>query len=573
MKRYTLHSLLLVVCLFVFPVGAAVNLKFNGDLGMRGKYTPEEGLKVERKLYLDSNIQVGSRLIGTLGFKGYNQDGSWQPIFGTVGDLSLVVDRISVAAQAPLVASWPSCLTTLGDVELNYSPYIFRVDDSLRYRGRWLNPRKRGIAISDLKAPGLFLGIKTNMSASLLWDQGTSERYLEPLTSSRPEVKLGLDGLIYAARFEGMKGTKTIAFTTANFLGDATSPLSADTENADRYALEEQAFLIELQQSSQRGISWQIIGGRNNRDYRYQDTIIGGKAASRDVELIELKSTGDLLLAQAGYKFGSFYLAVGYQYLEPEFDPLYRDRTPRYDEESKLLSWNPLDELATIPGVGYGTYEQLHDPSGKYRQGRQGGFINLKSDLGLGKVEGTLTQFRSLTGEAPSVYRLLQAEFEVPFSCLILEGTVEAMEREQFRKDGVSNTSTSKYLLLDLIKPLIAGANYNVAAVGRYEYCDAYETPEAVAAPGAFVDMVFVKGWLTGLKGRVGLSRELKQGFEETTSILVPQARFSYKSSLGVSLYANWALPNREDHWLYDRCGREFLGEDNLLEARFEIKF
>ena len=392
----------ILLCLFslwVLPA-CAVDLKFDGSVGMRTKYTPEYAWQVEKNLYLTSKIDFGTNIYGTIGFAGLGAPDDWRPISAGNDSLNLTIDRVSLSTKAPFFKKGTPLVTTMGDLELNYSPYALRLDDTIYYDGKRLNPRKRGLAVSDLELPvgviGALKSATAHLDAALFWDQDSSQRYFDDLCYAEPTAqKIQNNGLVYAANLRAAQGNTQLKLTGVNFDGQIIKPL-ADTVNTDTYDLSEQALVLELKRDFWKDFTFQFVGGRNWRQYDYVASRVNGSVVQRQEAAAALTSEGDLLAAELGKKIGPWQLAAGYHFLEPQFDPQYRDRTPRYDEEGKRIAWNPIDELGLPPGVIYGRYEDYASENFK-PHGKKGGYFKAKLDFGEIKLEGLVDNYREFS--------------------------------------------------------------------------------------------------------------------------------------------------------------------------------
>ena len=576
MKRCKLILIAFLLGLSILPVSAEIDLTVNGSVALRAKFTPEEFWQVERKLHLNSLLDFGDNIHGKIGIKGLGSGDNWLPIYSEVGTYDVTVDRVTVYTKAPLYPGCNNVLYTVGDIEINYSDYALRVDDSLWYNGQMVNPHKRGAALFGFNLPLQRIGVLENLNAVLdlgiFWDTGNSRRYHSELWDDlNSGVNLKNNGKVYAARLNLGKEQNNLLLTSVNFVGNVDKLIS-DSES-DRYKMEEQTVVLE-QKKQADNFSLQSVWGLNRRQYNYLVSFNNGAGTIIDSLPKAISSEGRLSLVEFGYKFGPLTTKVGYQYIDPNFDPEYRDRRPRYDKYGKLLSWNPIDSLTTLPGVIYGTYEQMYDPQGSYRIGKQGTFVAIDAKIAELEATCSFNQFKVLgTNLANNNFDLWDGRIKVPFGKNTFRALFEQISQQNVRTaDQRSNKYTTRFLKGEVERPLVE-REYALSLVGSYEYEDLFNTSQYRTTSNIFLAYEIQEGKFVGLGAKIGLAYRNNYALTGKDHTLYKRASLAWRIPSGLSILANWTTPNSEDNGLYDRYGKEYIGEDNLLELSVGFEF
>lgn len=557
----------IVLIFLALPCHAAMNFQVDGQVGIRAQYTPESSFQIDRRVYLNSILDVGQRIKGRIGFEGLGSSESWQPINTLLGNFKLNVDRLTLYTISPLYPGGENALVSIGDLELNYSPYALRIDDTTWYEGQRINPRKRGLSIADyyLALPG---GREAMMDLCALWDQDKSNRFLSELWDFPQQINLKNNTQVYALHLRfGQRGAGS-ELTAVKSTG--TVDRIEETNTFQRFNFSEETLVFQ-QKKTEGNFLWSAICGSNKRQYDYKTSFVAG--VETDQALAPVSSAGSLVLAELAYKLRPVEVAIGYQYIQPEFDPEYRDRTPRYDKEGKRLAWNPIDKLTTTPGVIYGTYQQMFDPS--YKIGRKGGYVSLDGNLGKGKLSGVYNWFRGLNDNPleETSYQLFTGQVFMPIGSNTVSCYYEQVRQNIARPDGAKNSYPTRYFSVKAERPVAIKDNYTLGLLGSYEYEDLFASSDYTKQRGAFLVLEATGGRWAGLKAKAGVLREDYNALQEKTVTRMAKASVAYSLPTGISILANWSQPNRPDSRLYDRFGQEYLGADNLLEARLEMEF
>lgn len=307
------------------PLMGTGPLGFAGSLVSEISHTPEENWVGGLRLQLYSNIAFGSQV------KGFINIGGWLPQKFQFHEFSgpaairsdFKIKKAYIEIDGPWFSGLGNLRTTLGDAPVEYSPFTINLNrwdlwdwavmdnlsDPINY-----NKVRRGISIETLNWNSGGLG------CYLLWDDKPTKYSFGGFLSLGKETK------------NHMKLTYTRYQDTTN-----VSP-------GEKPSYIDQAFTIE---------------GMLRRD-KYR---IKGIAGSNAKALQNKSENGNLYLIDAVYYIsGPNNVFVRHWSLDDSFDPIFRDRTPKYDYfTGEKLEWNLVDRFKGQSGyeIGVSLYKDM----------------------------------------------------------------------------------------------------------------------------------------------------------------------------------------------------------------------
>lgn len=306
----------LITILSTVAVNGAVNMKFSGQIDTELRYTPENQWEGWDQIWLKSSIETGSNAKAYISFGENNtlrgQRSYWWDNEGR--RFGFYVDKAYLTYTGALYSGAPSSVVTIGDLSLNYHPHLLKLDywDENEYREREHDNSKRGVSINNLQFGRL------NSQGFYLWDGGgDSERYSYGYTLEWPWQKG--NAKFYSIDFKDMN---------QGIMGDPK--------------LIQKLKALETNQAFNEKVT------------------VGGLLAVLDQEQDGAKTNTYLWDLKGEYQL-SDVLTTTLRYIDfpVTFNPVYRDRTPRYDQyTNRRLAWNELDRYSDQRGVIFGLAHQ-----------------------------------------------------------------------------------------------------------------------------------------------------------------------------------------------------------------------
>lgn len=293
-----------------------------GPIGFKGSvlteisYTPEERWIAGNRLQIYTDLAFGTRS------KGYINLGGWMPredVFHSFASLSSIPANLRIKyayleVDGPLLGRFFNIRTTLGDLSIDYSPFIMKRDRlDLWYWDVMDNPDdpanynrgRRGISFETLNPD------KIGAGGFLLCD-GDPNQYA------------------YGSKFSCGSAKNNLELIFVNYEDHKGSLQGEKAKNTDS------SFSIE----GRLGKGPLGIWGQGVQD--------------RKVENQQSLPLTQLLQGSLTYQAGDFAtIAYSVWSFDKDFDPRYRDRTPKYDlQTGRKLMWNPVDKFAGQSGTG-----------------------------------------------------------------------------------------------------------------------------------------------------------------------------------------------------------------------------
>lgn len=156
MKRIVFLSFSMII-MFLYPINAAIDVMVQGSIHAEIKSEPGDLLQAGTRLKLYSELSK----TGFSGVKvrmiGFNQKVGYLNTFDTTSKLFLenLVDWVEVELNGNFFPQGPPMKLSIGNVEIDYSPYIISLkDDALSdYHSSYIN--HRGITFNDLSYKGI----------------------------------------------------------------------------------------------------------------------------------------------------------------------------------------------------------------------------------------------------------------------------------------------------------------------------------------------------------------------------------------------------------------------------------
>mgnify|MGYP000880618069 CR=1 FL=1 len=295
-------------------------IKSAGPVGFRGSVLTEISYTPEERWVAGNRLQMYTDLVFGTTSKGYIHLGGWLPRedeFHSFASLSSIPANLRIKyayleVDGPWLGRYLNMRTRLGDLEIAYSPFIMTCDRwELWYWDVMDNPMeqanynraRRGISVESLGFDKITAG------GFLLWD-GDPGQYAYGSSLSYGTTANNLN-LIFI-NYEDHKG---------NLPGEKPK--------------KELSFSIQGKASKGPAGAW-CLGAQNQKE--------------------GLNSPKNILQGGLSYDIGKFAtLSYSSWSFDKDFDPRYRDRTPRYDlQTGKKLNWNPIDKFKGQEGNGVG---------------------------------------------------------------------------------------------------------------------------------------------------------------------------------------------------------------------------
>ncbi len=316
MSRKLLVFLLLLAA--SLPASAGLDVYLSGNLKGQIRRTPEAGWEGLKQLNVGARLEGDNRNIkATAVFGGLGDQFTWLPVNSGFPSFDFKLKRIALSTEAPLYFGGNPVVLSFGDVAVNYSPLLARMDDSIEVGGVIYNPMVRGVSMEGLKLPVSFPARTTlEAAAFMLWDSNAEPDRMQRAVGGGAKLGAMLWGnkleLVTAQRGDVRQADRTIEKTSASWLLELARESAADQLKLELATDQDTASAPDSSASKQ--------GAFQHLTYT--------RALDEGIE-------------------GS----VAYAALDEDFDPLWRDRTPRFNEEGKATGWNALDGMRFIFGL------------------------------------------------------------------------------------------------------------------------------------------------------------------------------------------------------------------------------
>lgn len=499
------------------PLVGTGPIGFAGSLTSELSYTPEEDWLGGLRLQLYSNIAFGTSTKGFISIGGWlPQEFQFHEFSGAVAITprsDFKIKNAYIEIDGPWLTGVSNFRTTLGNVALSYSPYTVCLD-------RWdlwdwavldnsndpasYNSMKRGVSVETLNWGNM------NLGGFLIWED-------------KPTIYSFGGRLTF-----GKKNSDNIQLVFAKY---------QDTTNI---APGEKPVLVD-QVITAEGM---LARGR----FRLRNTLgINTKTTPA------LSEKGNLNMISAEYQINnSTRMFINHWSLDEKFDPIYRDRTPKYDPYlGKKLEWNIVDRLNGQKGeeIGVSLFKDTNKITLAYSRAH-----NAEEDL----INSTLIKISSLVGKVST---------EVDY-----ESTKTKIVPYEF---GVNNSE--QHLVLNAKYPIYNNGVNSHWVTGIYNFHDTTKwgkDESSYLLLGSRFNLKFIQGLQTffGLR-TIAEEGSTKNGFVLGLDCYLAEA---------ISVTLRYATPNRVEEFAtqsrgfwttrYDKYGHPILA-DNIIKISASAEF
>ena len=313
------YWLLLLFLLLPCTTQAELNIYLSGNVDTQLRYTPEKKLETLKQIYTDITMegQSGGMKLAVR-FDPYGDPMTWTPLTGSFPNFSLQLRRITLSTTAPVYFGGSPAVVSMGDIAVNYSPFIAQMDDTIQVASVLYNPMPRGISLSELIVP---LGGRHQLrvDAFALWDRNSESQRM----SKAQGVGAKLSGNLAGVDFTWIQ----------TWRGD-------EEEAGKSISVTDDAFLLEAKRETENSLFW-LQYGRSGKKVFELDFATPASQTGGWFGRVRFEGA-----ANESVRYG-----LEYRNIDAGFDPLYRDRSPRFNEEGKALKWNPLDAMRYVTGL------------------------------------------------------------------------------------------------------------------------------------------------------------------------------------------------------------------------------
>jgi hypothetical protein len=521
MFRRILTSVLLGLLLFGTAF-AEINLYLANELNGQIRYTPEEGWQGLRLFHNQTRIigdNNGIKLLAELSSVGDRF--KWEPLDSSFPNVNIQLSRVTFSTTGPLYFGGSPATVSFGDIPVKYSPLIMQADDTVKVGGTLYNPMRRGVSIEGFQLPG-----KLKLDAFSTWERNNDSNRMSKAQGfgSRATFELGAYDLSFIAITRG------------------------DIEEAGRnIKKQDKAYLVE--------IMWED----RNQDFEFRYGNNGVKTQSLSEGELE-ETQGEFNQFRYGRSLGdNAKVAFEYRDLDPEFNPYYRDRTPRFNEEGKFIGWNKLDGMRFVEGLeGWDSYQQKQVLSELVLREKQAS-IKLSSDYR--KLEG-----RDINPDG--FLRKYDLSFFAPYKRYTFKSNYSSQKLSLLGSNELVSTDIGERIMVGVERSLLSNDVNDLSVNYNWFYEGLYKEE-------------------LGSKHQVTLEHKSKagsfKGLEMFAGISVPDANnqkpiylCGLNYALGeVELEYRWASENKieDPQRLYGPDGLEYVGYDNLFRFGLSTSF
>lgn len=492
----------------------------SGPMGFRGtfcsevSYTPEERWIAGNRMQLFTDIAFGTST------KAYVHLGGWLPradeflAFDGKGSThaQFNIKHAYIEVDGPWTTGLPPLRTTFGGIPLAYSPYVLKLDRwDLWYWDVMEDPDN--VLSYNRMRNGISVESRENEKIS-----GACFMFFD----GKPDI-YAFGGKM---KFDN-KGTKVIV-NAVNYLDNVGVLADQEPNRKD--------LTLSLDVSTSLGkIELSAFRTRNEKK-----------------NSVEPAQESFVNLASLRYPINNYcYLKYNYWSIDRDFDPIYRDRTPRYHPYTgEKLAWNPVDRY-----------------SGQIGSGICISIINLALSLEL--QERQAIQYREVEE------RISKKEFELNTTLygadFLVSGDFIQVETPQ-NELSTRNVLNERHLYASGLYPLATSKKYdlNLEANHSLHECDFSETRNHLLLSGSIKT-----GFLEGAKFFAGRRSIIKpgeglNGFVSGIDLMLAKA---------VKLSIRYATPKEEKELnskgrlpMYNQFGDEYA-IDNLIKLSASLQF
>lgn len=508
--------LFLVMGMLLLPCQIyALDIYFSGNLKGQMRYTPERDFETLKLLKVSAQIESDNNPFSLVAkFDGIGNDFAWQAVTDPFASFNFSLRRITLTTKGPLVYGGASALLSVGDVKINYSPLIARVDDTVKVNGIIYNPMRMGVSLENFQFGMPFLTEEMKLSSFLIWDSNNAT------------------GIGAKANFN--LGSNNVEFSVVQKVNDFGSGKQIVPLNTAR--------LLEINRQVKGGV-WGLRLGE-----------------SQDFVSSQVEKTGSLVGTTLQKALARGVTGkVEYLKLSPDFEPAYRDKAPRFNEEGKYIGWNMLDSLRHIEGLA-SCYQYNQDQ------------LRLGFDVGEESANfNVLVDLRNLTAQnlPEAAFRGAKLTGKVKQNKYTFSGTAR-MQELTLIGNNIKSTDQGTMLKFDVKRDLAPATSLVYTWKYNGLYPDTLVLTNSVRLEKTFAQLWVLKG--AKVFGGVELNRDLPSGKAE---IPIAHVGMSYKNSSGVSFEARYATANKVENpsRIYDEDGIEYLGYDNIVSLGLNLAF
>lgn len=528
-----LRKNLILICMLMLslPSFASLDIYVSGNLDGQFRYTPEANWEALKQLVVNARIEgLSNNVKAVATFGGLGDPYVWQPITSGFPTFNFQVKRLTLSTQAPLYHGGNPATVSFGDVAINYSPLIVRRDDSVEVETVVYNPMVRGVSIKSLQLPVTFPQ-RTILKADafMIWETNN-----EPLRMTRA---IG-------------KGTKLNAMLWGN---------EVDLVAVHRGDLSEEGRTIAKTNTSVLlGITRQSADNKLRFEYALDSD-------TEDNDDTTLRVNGTYQRFAYSHALGDG-LEANFEYLvlAADFDPVYRDRTPRFNEEGKAIGWNPLDSTRFIFGLkDWQLYNQRQMIWGlNFREGN----LSLVLNIDYRTLDGN--------GKAPDgTFRSGKFSWQAPAGKYLFDGRAKVQRITLFGSHQIRSNDLGWQLKLGVSRPLFENESNKISL--NYRWYHEHINPEVFGSLHTIlIHNKMKRGLLAGANTFAGIRQE-KALFGSDPGQFVYVCGLDLKLKRGIELEVCWASKNRIEpsDKLYDYEGEEYIGYDNIFRLGISTAF
>lgn len=522
-KKWLLCLLILLISSSAF---AELNLYLSGNLKGQIRYTPEQKWQALKLLNFSGRLEGDNNAVKLMTkFEDIGNPYLWDPIHGAFPSLNFRLTRVTLSTEAPLYNGGRPANFTIGDLPVNYSPLIARMDDTVVVDGTAYNPMVKGISIGKLQIPMIKSDQgKATVDGFAIWQRNDEEQRMEKAIGLGSRLSFKLAGnnvaLTYVNRSDQVQPDKIIKKADSTFL------IEAARESLDRNLVLKYGINTKTEEHAQQ---------------------------------TPQKSTGTLGILSYEQQLGhGLMTTLSYTDVYPGYEPSYRDRNPRLNQEGRFIGWNPLDEMRFVEGLPQ--WDQYHHQSYRaqldYRADSTAFSLSAESRCLEGLGNGPDGKVNAVIVSYAAPYRKFQVNSKLKLQDLKLYGAnnISRDFGQQFDLELKRELRELPHSKLSL--------SYLWSFQGMYE--DLLGTMQRVK-----LEKEYTEGALEGLSLWGGLKLDPRL---TKTPILLGGLDYTIG---GVEIEARWASENQveDSSRLYDLEGREYIGYDNLFRIGLSMAF
>jgi hypothetical protein len=521
-KKWLLCLLILLLPSCAF---AELNLYLSGNLKGQIRYTPEQKWQALKLLNSSVRLEGDSNAVKLMTkFEDIGNPNLWEPIQGAFPSINFRLTRVTLSTEAPLYNGGLPAIMAIGDLPIGYSPYIARMDDTVIVDGITYNPMAKGISIGKLQLPMKSATGKAVVDGFAIWQRNNEAQRMDEAIGLGSRLSFNLAG-------------NNLALTYVN---------RTDQEQAGKSIKKaDSAFLLEAARES-LARSLTLTYGRNTKTEEVVSAAPKKNSATLGVFAFKQQIADGL---KASFAYTDIY---------PGFDPAYRDRNPRFNQEGKYIGWNPIDEMRFVEGLP--NWEKYHHRNYQgqldYRAGGTAVALNVENRL----LDG-------LEGRPDGKVNAVGIRFTAPYNKFQVSSKLKLQELKLYGANNISR-DLGRQFAVEVKRDLSVRPESKLAASYLWAYQGMYEdllgTMQQVKLEKEYTDGA-IKG--LGLWGGIKLDRRLAD-----TPIFL--AGLDYATG-GIDVEARWASKNQieDSRHLYDIEGKEFIGYDNIFKVGLSMAF